>query len=79
MGVTKETTREGSGSPPSAGDYITVHCTGKLEGGKKFWCVPTQGSSPCESLDPGALQATTRRPRMRAATRARASQTRDLV
>ena len=29
--------KEGAGPTPTAGTEITVHCTGKLSSGKKFW------------------------------------------
>ncbi len=36
--------KEGSGSPPTKGQKITVHCTGYLEAGmKKFWSTQDPG------------------------------------
>eukprot|EP01001_Neometanema_parovale_P003446 NODE_14506_length_445_cov_42.295031_g14207_i0.p1 GENE.NODE_14506_length_445_cov_42.295031_g14207_i0~~NODE_14506_length_445_cov_42.295031_g14207_i0.p1 ORF type:complete len:124 (-),score=33.72 NODE_14506_length_445_cov_42.295031_g14207_i0:73-402(-) len=45
MGVTKQTTKEGSGDKPRKGQTITVHCTGKLESGKKFWSTKDPGQT----------------------------------
>ena len=36
-GIDKVVTKEGVGASPKAGQKITVHCTGKLSDGKKFW------------------------------------------
>ena len=41
MGVTKEVLKAGNGSKPSAGQQVTVHCTGygkNQDLSKKFWC-----------------------------------------
>ena len=41
MGVTKEVLKEGNGSKPSAGQEVTVHCTGygkNRDLTKVFWC-----------------------------------------
>lgn len=41
MGVTKEVLKAGNGSKPSAGQSVTVHCTGygkNRDLSKKFWC-----------------------------------------
>jgi hypothetical protein len=32
-----QVTKEGAGNTPNKGQSITVHCTGKLADGKKFW------------------------------------------
>jgi len=38
MGYTKELVKAGSGSKPTAGQTITVHCTGYVQAtGSKFW------------------------------------------
>eukprot|EP00049_Salpingoeca_infusionum_P003972 m.73233 g.73233 ORF g.73233 m.73233 type:complete len:161 (-) comp12363_c0_seq2:147-629(-) len=42
-GVTKEVVQAGSGPTPSKGASITVHCTGYLENGKKFWSTKDPG------------------------------------
>jgi len=37
MGVTREIITQGNGVVPKKGQTITVHCTGILSSGKKFW------------------------------------------
>ena len=37
MGVTKQIIKPGNGPKPKRGQTITVHCTGFLDNGKKFW------------------------------------------
>lgn len=38
MGITRTILKQGVGALPSAGDLVTVHCTGYLAAGKKkFW------------------------------------------
>ena len=37
MGVTKELIQAGNGPKPQRGQTISVHCTGFLENGSKFW------------------------------------------
>ena len=37
MGVTKRVIKSGSGPTVQKGQNLTVHCTGKLSDGKKFW------------------------------------------
>jgi FKBP-type peptidyl-prolyl cis-trans isomerase len=47
-GVTKEILKEAQpNSPlPKKGQTITVHCTGKLDNGKKFWSTKDSGQKP---------------------------------
>ena len=37
MGVEREVIKEGTGAVPTKGRKVTVHCTGFLADGKKFW------------------------------------------
>lgn len=37
MGVTRVVKKAGSGATPKPNDLVTVHCTGYLADGKKFW------------------------------------------
>lgn len=37
MGVTKRVVKAGDGPQVVKGQNVTVHCTGKLADGKKFW------------------------------------------
>merc|ERR1711934_21036 len=37
MGVDIRVIKEGNGPQPQKGQTVTVHCTGKLADGKKFW------------------------------------------
>eukprot|EP00698_Gefionella_okellyi_P005495 TRINITY_DN15024_c0_g1_i1.p1 TRINITY_DN15024_c0_g1~~TRINITY_DN15024_c0_g1_i1.p1 ORF type:complete len:121 (-),score=5.80 TRINITY_DN15024_c0_g1_i1:25-354(-) len=46
MGVTKVVKKQGNGQKPNPGQKITVHCTGSLESGKKFWSTKDPGQSP---------------------------------
>jgi hypothetical protein len=46
MGVTKKVIKSGSGSQVRAGQNLTVHCTGKLADGKKFWRYHNHTLSP---------------------------------
>eukprot|EP00873_Tetraselmis_striata_P035660 jgi/Tetstr1/455924/TSEL_042705.t1 len=43
MGVTKNILMEGTGPAPQKGQTVTVHCTGKLADGKKFWSTKDPG------------------------------------
>lgn len=45
-GIEKEVLQEGSGPTPTKGAKITVHCTGKLADGKKFWSTKDPGQQP---------------------------------
>ncbi|EGD79510.1 FKBP-type peptidyl-prolyl cis-trans isomerase [Salpingoeca rosetta] len=42
-GLIKEVLRAGSGPTPPRGANITVHCTGYLDSGKKFWSTKDPG------------------------------------
>ena len=47
MGVTVETTKQGSGASPQKGQNVTVHCTGfVIASGKKFWSTKDPGQQP---------------------------------
>jgi len=46
MGVTKKVLVPGNGRTPQRGQQITVHCTGKLDNGKKFWSTKDPGQQP---------------------------------
>jgi len=45
MGVTRRVIKEGSGATVQKGQNLTVHCTGKLADGKKFWSTKDAGQS----------------------------------
>eukprot|EP00045_Choanoeca_perplexa_P013367 m.151404 g.151404 ORF g.151404 m.151404 type:complete len:171 (+) comp16337_c0_seq9:487-999(+) len=45
-GIQKRIIKEGSGPTPTKGTNITVHCTGKLADGKKFWSTKDPGQKP---------------------------------
>ncbi|CAK9174088.1 unnamed protein product [Ilex paraguariensis] len=49
MGVEKELIREGTGAKPTAGQNVTVHCTGFGKNGdlsQKFWSTKDPGQTP---------------------------------
>jgi peptidylprolyl isomerase len=45
MGVERTVLNAGSGPSPQTGQTVTVHCTGKLENGKKFWSTKDEGQT----------------------------------
>mmetsp|Transcript_34535 Transcript_34535/g.67604 ORF Transcript_34535/g.67604 Transcript_34535/m.67604 type:complete len:110 (+) Transcript_34535:38-367(+) len=48
MGVAKRVIKESDGVEPTKGQTITVHCTGRLENGNKFWSTKDPGQQPFE-------------------------------
>ena len=49
MGFTKTIIKEGSGKKPSAGQTVTVHCTGygkNRDLNEKFWSTKDPGQEP---------------------------------
>merc|ERR1711976_449447 len=45
---TKEILKEGTGPNPHKGQKVTVHCTGLLDNGKKFWSTKDPGQKEFE-------------------------------